>query len=420
MTARHGWWRGAAITVAAAGVVLAAIAGPWLAAPLAAAAAQRVSEPLGVEVQWAGAGITPGGWLALRDVRVIPPNGTPLIVPRCWLHAGWPRLLRRQARWDDHAVQFVIAGVPILGFRPRLEGTYTAGVINGRASWGLLRLPVSAAISPAAQRLRAADLQINGFQASSGELDLGRGTWTIMARLPSAGPVTVTGLLSDAHPRADIILHDVKAGPVAVSTTVRLAAQWPPASLELAGTVATAGTTLNRQPVRDLDGRWRLRHGRLEVPSLIVGPCRVSGSIGLGAPHPLQMTVEMTELDAARVASIIEPGKPPLAGGIVTGRIHVAGTPEAPKVDGALTARDGKLGGTTFDTANVQFAGDGPILRFSDTQLRQPSAVVNVEGFLDVTKLGTPTVFQDMRLVSQPLRDLSVGRVARHQEDDEA
>lgn len=411
---------GAALALAAAIVVLAALAGPWLAEPLAAAHGRQMSDRLGVTMRWSGAGVTPRGWIVFRDVSVVPPDGSIVTIPRYYLHAGWPALLARRPLRSS-PIRLVLEGAPIWALRPRFEGTYADGVLSGYARWGWLRQPVSARLLWEPRRVRGVDLQLGAAHASLAELDFARGAWTVTALVPSAGPVTVTGRLAEAPGRVNLLLHNVKTGPVMLSTRVQLAASWPPKPFELSGTVTSVGTTLNRQLIAGLAGAWRLRRGALELSSWTLSHCQLSGSIGLAAPHALNLTLDVTDLDAARIAAIIEPGKTPLAGGIVTGRITVTGTSTAPNVSGTLSGRQGRLGGTTFDTANVQFVGEGPVLKFSDTRLRQPTAIVTVEGFLDVTKLGTPTVFQDMRLVSQPARqlgDLAVGRVAQRRPDE--
>lgn len=244
--------------------------------------------------------------------------------------------------------------------------------------------------------------------------------WRLAAALPAGGLVTLQGPRHRwRHPQGDLVFHQVTVGPVTVSTTAHWDAQWTLWPPGLRGTVTTAGSTVNHQVVGEAAGAWRLGPRGVTVSDLALGArWRLSGSVGWMPPYPATLVLDAEEADAARVAALIEPGKNPLAGGIVQGRVTLTGTLSAPQLRGTLSARHGKLGATAFETATVQFEGEGTVIRFADTQLRQPGAVVVVEGFLDVTKLGTPTVFQDMRLTAQPPK-AATARMALHRTSEE-
>ncbi|MBI4227896.1 MAG: hypothetical protein HY600_06485 [Candidatus Omnitrophica bacterium] len=236
-------------------------------------------------------------------------------------------------------------------------------------------------------------------------VDFDRRQWRVTSEPPAGGAVAASGTLAAwRSPAGEIVIRDVKAGPLTISTTARWTAAWTLWPPGLEGTIATTGTTANRQPVSESSARWRITPRRLVIHEATLGAhCRLAGSVGWAPPHPLDLSADLRDADAARVAAVIEPGKTPLAGGIVTGRVAVTGPLAAPRLHGALTARDGKLGATPFDSAEVQFNGQGTIIRFVKAHLRQASTLVAVEGFLDVAKLGTSAVFQDMRLIPQAL-----------------
>lgn len=236
-------------------------------------------------------------------------------------------------------------------------------------------------------------------------VDPERHQWRLASEAPAGGILVLQGPLGRwRHPQGDVLLQGVKTGPVTVSTTVRWDAAWTLWPPGLRGTLTTAGTLVNRQPVSEVSGTWRVDLGGVTIHELALGSrYRVAGSVGCLPPYPVTLTLDLTDADAARVAALIEPGKNPLAGGIVQGRVAVTGSAGAPHLRGTLAARNGKLGATTFEAATLEFDGEGSVIRFTNTRLRQPGAEVVVEGFLDVTKLGTPTVFQDMRLTPRPL-----------------
>ncbi len=236
-------------------------------------------------------------------------------------------------------------------------------------------------------------------------VDLEQRQWRLAAEAPAGGIVAVQGPLGRwRHPQGEVVVQELNTGPVTVSTTARWDAAWTIWPPGLRGTLTTAGTTVNRQPVSEVSGTWRMGLGRVTIDDLALGPrYRMAGSVGWIPPYPLTLTLDLMDADAARIAALIEPGKNPLAGGIVQGRVAVTGPAGAPHLHGTLSARNGKLRATAFEAATVEFDGEGSVIRFTNTRLWQPSAEVVVEGFLDVTKLGTPTVFQDMRLTPRPL-----------------
>lgn len=244
--------------------------------------------------------------------------------------------------------------------------------------------------------------------------------WCLTAVMPAGGLLTLRGPHHRwRHPQGDLVVHNVNIGPVTVSTTARWDARWTLWPPGLAGTITTTGSTVNRQTVGETAGAWRMSARGVTVSDLAFGArWRLSGSAGWMPPYPVNLVLDAEEADAARIAALIEPGKSPLAGGIVQGRVALTGTLDAPRLRGTLAARHGKLGATAFETADVQFEGEGTVIRFTDTQLRQPGAIVVVEGFLDVTKLGTPTVFQDMRLTAQPAPP-ATARMALHRPAEE-
>ena len=173
--------------------------------------------------------------------------------------------------------------------------------------------------------------------------------------------------------------------------------------------MTTSGTTINRQPASDLVGSWMVSGQTVWMQAVTLDEqMGFSGSLGIRAPHPLAATVEFRDVDVGQLAAAIEPGKPPLAAGVIRGFVEMTGPAAAPRLRGFLAGHRGKIGKTPFTTATVTFEGEGSIVRFLDSPIQQPNQLIMMTGFLDLARLGTATVFEHVQMTPQATRPTAV------------
>jgi len=319
---------------------------------------------------------------------------------------------RLLAEWRDGQVTVHRAEIHLLGTVLRATGTLT-GIATADPQWRFHVHLAGHSLSgqfDVSGRLKASAIRVGAFQAVGGVVDWAQRRWSLTLAATAGGLVTVQGSLTDwQHPQCDVTLTDLRIGPLTVSTTAHLATTWvarPGADRVLEGTLTTSGSTINGQASGELLGLWALAPQVLAIETLQLGDhYRFSGVIGISPPHPLTLTLEMSDVDAARVAAMIEPGKSPMAAGMVHGSIEITGTADAPRLHGYLGGRDGKIGATPFKTATINFEGERSIIRLLDSRIRQLDAMVIMEGSVDLSRLGTQRVFEHVRMIPQtPLR----------------
>ncbi len=351
--------------------------------------------------------------------------------------AGQPPMLRAGtvvADWQGGQIEIHRAELAVLGTRLQAHGTLT-GLGTNDPQWQCsihwqgpqfsghlelrdsLRHPtVVGQVTPARaapiaitshatvtrERLDTTELQVGPVHAMTGTIDWVRRQWRLTFSQVSSGTITVQGtLLEWSQPQCDVMLTGVRMGPVAVSSTVHIAARGLAGIHRgIEGVVSTSGTTVNGHPLGEVTGVWTVTPEALELESWQLGTRgRLSGRIALRPPHAMALGLEVEGLDVARVASALDPGKAPVASGVVHGRIDLSGNPRVPRVRGFVAGRDGTFGGGAYETATINFEGEGTVIRLLDARLQRPHELVVMEGSLDVAQLGTPRVFEHVRLI---------------------
>lgn len=295
------------------------------------------------------------------------------------------------------------AGPPLSGqleFRNSLKHPTVVGQVEPADA---PPIPVASQAMMSRDRIEATDIQVGAFQAVAGVVDWSQRRWSLTLAAPNAGAITIQGGAMDwRHPACDIVFNPLRAGPLTVTTTARLSASWvdlPEVGRALQGTVTTTQSVVNRQRVGECSGSWILTGRHLQIASLTCGDRTVlSGSVGLQPPFSLALSLEVLGIDAAEVAAVIEPGKSPVAAGIVHGRLDLVGTLGQPRLTGYLGGRDGKIGNTPYETATINFEGEGSVIRLLDSRIQQPGQLMILEGVVDLARLGAANVFEHVRM----------------------
>ncbi|MBI4313637.1 MAG: hypothetical protein HY594_02350 [Candidatus Omnitrophica bacterium] len=262
------------------------------------------------------------------------------------------------------------------------------------------RVPLFGHVKFLPHRVEAADVQAGAFQAATAFLDFMEQQWGVTVLGPGGKQIVIRSRGKWQRPQCELVIGDFPLGPVSMTTTARLTAKLSESGKGLEGTASTFGTALNRRSFGELSGFWSLTKDTLHLRSFALGAAyRLSGSIGIPPPHALHLILDITGADIGQIAATIEPGKAPLASGLVNGQIQLSGSLDAVRMKGYLTGRDGKIGRTPFEIAIVNFEGEGSVVRFLDSRIQNGgSEMLILEGALDVSKLGTQSVFGQVRL----------------------
>ncbi|MCM8794968.1 MAG: hypothetical protein NC819_04110 [Candidatus Omnitrophica bacterium] len=156
------------------------------------------------------------------------------------------------------------------------------------------------------------------------------------------------------------------------------------------------------QMPQDLIASWTIEGSRVKVKaSGLRESVLLDGSVGLAAPFPVDLTLDLRAFPLAESIRWIPNGdQQPLIGGRLLGTVQVRGSLGNLASKGEVSGVSMLFGTVAFPRVALRFDGNGPILRIRDSQLVRESGVLLMEGVVDMRRIGQPDFFRGVKLSS--------------------
>ena len=153
---------------------------------------------------------------------------------------------------------------------------------------------------------------------------------------------------------------------------------------------------------QELAARWILRRSYLELSAnFLREQVSLNGRIYLTAPYPLDLTLDLRDMEMADLADRIFLRRRSMAiSGQMDGQVRLKGPLRCLVSQGEVRGHDAKVGRGELTQAVLRFTGLGPIVKIENSQMTRPSGTVLVEGTVDVRRFGQPDFFKGLHLSS--------------------
>jgi len=156
------------------------------------------------------------------------------------------------------------------------------------------------------------------------------------------------------------------------------------------GQVKSKYTLLNKKPVADLISVFDIRNDVLSIRSLEFGKYQGAGTVGLKAPFPLAIEIDLEAVDLADFIGLFSDDPDLYALGEVFGEIAIKGTGQSPKLEGRLTSFGGTIDGMEYDSILLNVGGMYPVLNVFNTDVAKTDGLsFRVTGSVDLSQKGT-------------------------------
>lgn len=170
------------------------------------------------------------------------------------------------------------------------------------------------------------------------------------------------------------------------------------------GYVASSGTIIDYSPVDELELVFQIFEKSFTLNSLKFGNSyEIAGNIGLSEPYPVDLSLTITR---AKASDLLIFAKNKIEKETVTGqfngRFEVNGPLNDLETKGHLESRDGNIGTIKYETANINFKGRGSVIYLDSSRvfLAQEGKYLALDGFIDLAKIGSGDLLQDLKIYS--------------------
>ena len=154
---------------------------------------------------------------------------------------------------------------------------------------------------------------------------------------------------------------------------------------------------------KEFSARWSVRRGQLEFEANLLGDQAVlAGQADLAFPYRTAVALNLNRLDLGEIADWIPRQSSSKLSGKVQGKVEVSGFLGRITSSGELIAGDGRFGRLQFDRIAIRFHGKGPFLQMENSHLAGRGGMMQMEGLLDVRRIGQPDFFRHVKLSPMP------------------
>ncbi|MFH0839070.1 MAG: hypothetical protein V1893_02670 [Candidatus Omnitrophota bacterium] len=170
---------------------------------------------------------------------------------------------------------------------------------------------------------------------------------------------------------------------------------------KIQGTLMTTNTLVDCMPAGELNANFEYQEGIVRLERFSFGDAfTMEGTVGLRKPYNINTKIQLTDLD---LSDLVMFGRAPLRdsiSGTVSGDMSAEGEVTKPRIRGRLQAKNGSLGLVNYDTVNVNLEGEGLDLKILDSQILRKEGNLMLSGFLNLSRLGRPRFFENMKVRS--------------------
>jgi hypothetical protein len=198
------------------------------------------------------------------------------------------------------------------------------------------------------------------------------------------------------------VAEHVKIGKNDLRTTIGIKTrlvEMPKKGILLTGEIMTSGTVLNYNPFAESECSFRINEKEFEILYYKFGnSARLYGTIGLAAPSNTSLFLNIDAADLSDLLLFLNQEEKEAFLGRINGKVSIEGPIRDLKTKGHLESGQGRIGDLFFETANINFEGKGPYIKFSDSRMAQEKVTLVLEGELDLRKIGKPRFLEEVKI----------------------
>ena len=170
----------------------------------------------------------------------------------------------------------------------------------------------------------------------------------------------------------------------------------------LEGEFATRSLILNYKPLPDMQAKYRVAHGTVEIENISLGESfKVYGTASVKKPNDIDLTLIannvslewlMKSFGAEEALEVLS--------GTMNGKFEFKGPVKSLKMNSHFEIRKGKMATLDFDSLSANLRGDLPFVRIEDARITRESGYFALAGEMDMSKIGKASLFKDVKLTS--------------------
>jgi len=169
----------------------------------------------------------------------------------------------------------------------------------------------------------------------------------------------------------------------------------------LTGKLYSKGMAVNSSFLPELKVFFKLTKDELKIYSLNFGESyRLKGVIGLKEPFEANAYFEILRANLRDIAIMTKAKRPGVVTGVMNGIFNIRGPLNNLETSGFIGGRSGKIGPIWYDSADIRIDGVGPILRITDSNIRQEGATFKMEGYIDLRSIVGSNLLDYIKLKS--------------------
>lgn len=168
------------------------------------------------------------------------------------------------------------------------------------------------------------------------------------------------------------------------------------------GDFSTSGSLINYDPVREIKGAYEFRDGVMKLTGVNYGDIvYANGSFGMGGRNDINLHFKFKGTQLGGLTDLaMEKGT---ISGLVFGDINIRGVLDKDiNIDGKLEFLSGNISVVRYNSAKIMLRGKSSTLEFVDSKVYTGDQVLTVEGRVDLRDIGTPRLFRDVVIKSDP------------------
>jgi len=168
------------------------------------------------------------------------------------------------------------------------------------------------------------------------------------------------------------------------------------------GDLSTSGSIINYDPIREIKGAYELRNGVIKLTGINYGDVvYANGALGMEGKNDVDLHLKFKGAQLGGLTDLaIEKGT---VSGLVFGDINIrGGLGKDIKIDGQLEFLDGNISTVHYNSAKITLKGKSSILEFINSKVYTDEQVLTLEGKVDLAEIGTPRLFRNIVIKSDP------------------
>lgn len=153
---------------------------------------------------------------------------------------------------------------------------------------------------------------------------------------------------------------------------------------------------------KEVSTAWELKDRKLFLRAAFQGKSAgLSGSVDLRPPHPMEMTLQVWQLQVEEILKWFQPEvSPGQRSGWLQAELTLEGPARNPEVHGQIRMRQVNWDGLQVESVTAHVEGRAPHLRVEGAVTPQPESVMLMEGRVDLRRVGRPDFLNGVRLNS--------------------